>query len=189
MRENLLKEKHRGGLPGHFGHEKTFAQLASSYYWPCMRVEVKKFVNNCKICQYAKGKKQNIGLYQPFPIPERPWDAIRMDFLLGLPRTQRGNDSIFLVVDIFSNMAHFVPCQKTSDAMHVANLFFREAMRLHGFPRSIVLDKDTKFVGHFWRTLWKKLGTEIYFMLEIFLVRGLECRRAGQKPTCPKFGC
>jgi hypothetical protein len=128
-----------------------------------MRAEVKIFVNICNICQYAKGKKQNTGLYQPFPFPERPWDVISMDYVLGLPRTQRGNNSIFVVVDIFSNMAHFISCQKTSDAMHVVNLFFRQVVRLHGFPRSIVSNRDTKFVGHFWRKLWKNLGTELSF--------------------------
>jgi hypothetical protein len=58
MRENLLKEKHSGGLDGHFGHEKTFAQLNNSYYWLGMRTYVRKFVNRCRICQHAKGKRQ-----------------------------------------------------------------------------------------------------------------------------------
>ena len=89
MRENLLKEKHSGGLARHFGDDKTFAKLKNSYYWPGMREEVSRFVNKCNIFQYAKGNKHNTELYQPLPIPDRPWDAISMDFMLGLPRTQR----------------------------------------------------------------------------------------------------
>jgi hypothetical protein len=102
-------------------------------------------------------------LYQPFPIPERPWDAISMDFVLGLPRVQRGFDYIFVVVDRFSKMEYFIPFQKTSDTTHVVNLFFKEVVRIHSLPRSIVSDIYTTFVGQFWRTLWKKLGTDLSF--------------------------
>jgi hypothetical protein len=72
MRETFLKENHSGGLARHFGHEKKFSQLNGSYYWPCMRAEVKNFVNKCKIFHYAKGKKHDTRLYQPFSILERP---------------------------------------------------------------------------------------------------------------------
>jgi hypothetical protein len=57
MRDNLLKEKHSGGLVGHFGHDKTYVKLSYSYYWRGMRSDVKKLMDICKICQYAKGKK------------------------------------------------------------------------------------------------------------------------------------
>ena len=101
MRENIIKEKHSGGLSGHFGKDKTFTQVNTFYYWLKMQTDVKRFVEKCRICQHDKGKSQNIGLYQPLPIPNRPWDAVSMDFVLGLPKTQRGIDSIYVVVDRF----------------------------------------------------------------------------------------
>jgi len=111
-RKLLIKESHEGGLMGHFGVEKTLSILRESFYWPHMRRDVQRYCYKCIACLQAKSRAMPHGLYTPLPVACAPWEDISMDFVLGLPRTQRGFDSIFVVVDRFSKMAHFIPCHK-----------------------------------------------------------------------------
>ncbi|XP_035551062.1 uncharacterized protein LOC118349658, partial [Juglans regia] len=163
MRELLVREAHGGGLMGHFGVKKTLDILHEHFFWPKMKRDVNRICGRCITCRKAKSKVLPHGLYTPLPVPSEPWVDISMDFVLGLPRTKRGRDSIFVVVDRFSKMAHFIPCHKTDDATNIADLFFREIVRLHGVPRSIVSDRDVKFLSYFWKVLWGKLGTKLLF--------------------------
>ena len=133
------------------------------FFWPKMKRDVERACARCITCRQVKSRVLPHGLYTPLPVPSAPWVDISMDFVLGLPRSRNGKDSIFGVVDRFSKMAHFISCHKTDDATHIADLFFREIVRLHGVPRSIVSDRDVKFLSYFWKVLWGKLGTKLLF--------------------------
>nr|GEW80356.1 RNA-directed DNA polymerase [Tanacetum cinerariifolium] len=157
LRLEILNETHEGGLGGHFGRNKTVALLKDRFFWPKMMKDVNHYILRCRICHLAKSTSQNTGLYTPLPVLSAPWEDVSMDFVMGLPQTQRKNDSIMVVVDRFSKMAHFMPCSKTMDATNVDDLYFKEVVKLHGISKTITSDRDPKFVGNFWRTLWRKL--------------------------------
>ena len=82
--------------------------MECQFYWPGLTKGVAKIVGQCRTCQLAKHRKQNTGLYMPLLVPDRLWQDVSMDFILGLPRTFRKHDSILVVVDRFSKMAHFL---------------------------------------------------------------------------------
>jgi len=161
-RKLLVKESHKGGLMGHFGVEKTSSILREKFYWHHMRRDVQRYYYKFIACLQEKSRTMPHGLYTLLLVACAPWEDISMDFVLGLPRTQRGFDSIFVVVDCYSKMAHFIPCHKINDASNISR-FLREVVRLHGLPKTILSDKDPKFISHFWRTLWGRLGTKLNF--------------------------
>jgi hypothetical protein len=148
---------------GHFGVKRMEDILAANFFYPKMRRDMVRFVARCTTCQKAKSRLNPHGLYMPLLVPSIAWEDISMDFVLGLLWTKGGCDSIFVVVDRFSKMAHFIPRHKTDDASHIADLFFKEIIRLHGVPNTIDSDRDIKFLSHFWKTLWAKLGTKLLF--------------------------
>jgi hypothetical protein len=105
---------------GHFGVKKAEVILVGHFFWSKMRRDVERFNARCTTCQKAKSHLNPHGLYMSLPVPSAPWDDISMDFIFGLPRTKMGRDSVFVIVDRFSETAHFIPCHKTDGAIHVA---------------------------------------------------------------------
>ena len=98
-----------------------------------MHKHVHSLCEKCIACRKAKSRLHSHGLYTPVPIPSMPWVDISMDFILGLPTTSKGKDSIFVVVDRFSKMAHFIPCHKVDDACHIATSSFKKWCVCMGF--------------------------------------------------------
>ena len=98
---------------GHFGVRKTLDVLHEHFFLPKMKRDVERACARCITCRQAKSRVLPHGLYIPLPVPSASWVDISMDFVLGLPRLRNGRDSIFVVVDRFSKMTHFISCHKT----------------------------------------------------------------------------
>ena len=128
-----------------------------------MKKDVHRISEQCIACHKAKFRVQPHGLYTSVCVPTESWGYISMDFDFDLPRSKKCRDSIFIVVNRFSKIVHLIACHKTDDASHIADMFFREIVRLHGIPKSIVSDHDVKFLNYFWKTLWGKLGAKLLF--------------------------
>jgi hypothetical protein len=110
----------------------------------------------------TKSKVLPYGLYTSLSVPIEPWVDISMDFILGLPRSKKSRDSIFMVIDRFSK-THFISCHKINNATNMVDLFFREMAQLHRVPKSITFDRNVKFLSFFWKTFWGKLQTTLLF--------------------------
>jgi hypothetical protein len=100
-------------------------------------------------------------MYTPLPTPDRPWESISMDYMLGLPSTKQGNDYVFVVVDFFSKMAILVACKKSITVEATTKLFFERVWVHFGLPNTIVSDMDIQFLGTFWSSLWSLLDTKL----------------------------
>jgi len=129
-----------------------------------MKTEVAKYIARCLECQQVKTEHQHpAGLLQPLPIPSWKWEVISLDFITGLPRNQNQNDSIMVVVDKLSKATHFIPIKTTYKDANIADIFLKHIFRLHGVPKVIISDRDPKFTGNFWKSLFKGLNTTLNF--------------------------
>jgi hypothetical protein len=115
-----------------------------------MKADIARFVAHCATCQRIKAEHQKpTGLLQPSPIPVWKWDEIGMDFVVGLPKTQKGHDSIWVIVDRLTKVAHFLPVRTTYGGEKLAKLYIENIVKLHGVPSRIVSDRGTQFTSRF----------------------------------------
>nr|KYP63406.1 Retrotransposable element Tf2 [Cajanus cajan] len=162
LRRAVLEEGHMSRLSIHPGMTKMYQDIKKSFWWPGMKKEITEFVAACLTCQKAKIEHQRPGGFlQLMEIPEWKWDSVTMDFVVGLPRTARNSDTIWVIVDRLTKCAHFLPVNKRWSLERLAQLYIREKVWLHGVPSSIISDRDPRFTSKFWQTLHQALGTRL----------------------------
>ena len=127
----------RWGLAGHFRRNKTIEAVEHRFYWLSLKRDVARLVSQYRPCQLAKQRKQYSGLYTPLPVPNCPWQDVSMDFVLGLPKTARKHDSILVVVDRFSKMAHFCHVPKCQMYLGLLRSTLMKLLGYIGYPKQL----------------------------------------------------
>ncbi|GAU37258.1 hypothetical protein TSUD_319120 [Trifolium subterraneum] len=162
LKRLILEEAQKSGFSIHPGSTKMYHDLKKNYWWPNMKAEIAEFVSRCIVCQQVKIEHQkSAGPLQPLEIPEWKWEHITMDFVSGLPRNQKGEDSIWVIVDRLTKSTHFIAVKSTYKAPRYAEIFMEEIVKLHGVLLSIVSDRDPTFTSHFWRAFQRSMGTRL----------------------------
>ena len=162
LRKILLEEGHKSRLSIHPGMTKMYKDLKATFRWTGMKTDVADYVASCLVCQKAKIEHQRLGgTLEPLNIPQWKWDNISMDFVTHLPRSIRGHDSIWVIVNRLMKCAHFLSINQKMSVDKLEELYVREMVRLHGVPTSIVVARDPRFTSRFWKSLQKVLGTQL----------------------------
>ncbi|WVZ88524.1 hypothetical protein U9M48_035041 [Paspalum notatum var. saurae] len=162
LRKKILEEAHKSVLAMHPGSNKMYQDLKQRFWWTRMKREIAKYVSECHVCKRVKADHlKPAGMLHPLNIPAWKWEDIHMDFVVGLPRTQKGYDSIWVIIDRFTKSAHFLPVKTVYRANTYAELYIAKIVSLHGVPRTITSDRGSVFVSRFWEQLQKSLGTKL----------------------------
>jgi hypothetical protein len=132
-------------------------------------------------CQRVKAEHQRpAGSLQTLKIPEWKWDEIGMNFIVGLPRTQAGYDSIWVIVDCLTKVAHFIPVKTTFLGAKLAELYMSGIVCLHGVPKKIVSDRGSQFTSKFWEKLHEFMDTKLNFSSTYHLQTDGQTERTNQ---------
>jgi hypothetical protein len=164
LKEVIMKEAHETPYSIHPGGSKMYQDLKKQFWWHGMKREIASYISKCDICQRVKAEHQRpAGLLQPLQVLEWKWESVGMDFITGFPKSCHGNDSIWVIVDRLTKVAHFIPIKTTYKGSQLADLYLSRIVSLHGVPKTIVSDRGTQFTSRFWKQLLQALGTKLAF--------------------------
>jgi transposase InsO family protein len=135
----------------------------------------------CDVCQRVKAEHQRpAGLLHPLKVPEWKWEEIGMDFITGLPRTSKGYDSIWVIVDRLTKVAHFIPVKTTYKGAQLAELYMARIVCLHGVPKKIISDSGSQFTSIFWKSFHENMNTKLSFSSAYHLQTDGQTERTNQ---------
>ncbi|GJR05912.1 putative reverse transcriptase domain-containing protein [Tanacetum coccineum] len=127
-----------------------------------MKADVATYVSKCLTCAKVKAEHQRpSGLLVQPAIPEWKWDNITMNFITKLPKSSQGFDTIWVIVDLLTKFAHFLPIRDNNPLDKLARLYLNRIVARHGIPVFIICDRDGRFTSNFWRSFQKDLGTDL----------------------------
>lgn len=159
-RDEILRSAH--STLAHQGARYTLAYLRKRYWWSTIVKDVALLCESCHTCKVTKSSTQATqGFLQSLTVPTGAWHHVAIDFVRPLPIVRGGHDFVMVVVDRASTMVHLLACRTTLSAAGAADLYLRRIYPLHGWPRSIVSDRDPRFTSDFWKRGMAKLGTDL----------------------------
>lgn len=162
-RQALIAKCHNDPTSGHTGQFKTFKRVSSNYYWPKMKADICRYVQNCIICLEQKPEqKKTPGLMSTRPQASRPWQVICMDLVGPLPKTSKGFVYILVITDCFSKFPLMFPL-RSALGKTIATLVEEQIFLLFGTPAAIICDNGTQFKCKEFVNLCNNYDTKIWY--------------------------
>jgi hypothetical protein len=150
----IMDEAHCSWYSIHPRTNKLYQELKKNFWWTRMKQEIAKYVSECDTRRRVKAYHlRPAGNLQPLSIPEWKWESICMDFIVGLPRTSRGYNSIWVIMDSLTKSARFIPISTTYKVRQYAELYISHIVCYHGITKTLMSDRGSIFIAHFWEQL------------------------------------
>jgi hypothetical protein len=150
LHRKIMDEAHCSRYSIHPGTNKMYQDLKKKFWWTRIKREIASYVSECDTCWRIKAYHlRSAGNLQPLSVPKWKWENICMNFIVGLPRTSRGYNSIWVIVDRLTKLAHFISIAMTYRVGQYAELYISHVVRYHGIPKTIISDRESIFVVRF----------------------------------------